>query len=79
LCTLWTVAIAAHSLVFARRFTRWAIGLHDFDVIVFVVPGLRNGFGELGYSRRRNADMGFIRGNADGTNVVLGYAATTAQ
>jgi hypothetical protein len=79
LCTLWTVAIAAHSLVFARRFPRRAIGLHDFDVIVFVVPRLRNGFGELGHSSRRNADMGFIRGNTNGANVVLGHAATTAQ
>jgi hypothetical protein len=76
--TLRTVAIAAHTSVFPRRFTRWAIGLHDFDVIVFVMPWLRNGFGELSHSSRRNADMGFIRGNADSANVVLGYAATTA-
>jgi hypothetical protein len=76
--TLWTVAIAAHAFVFPRRFTRWAIGLHDFDVIVFVMPRLRNGFGKLGHSSRRNADMGFIRSNADSANVVLSYAATTA-
>ena len=77
--TLRTSAIAAHTLVFACCFTRRAIGLHDFDVIVLVMPRLRNRFGKFGDRSRRNADMRFIGGNADGTNIILGHAATAAQ
>jgi hypothetical protein len=77
--TLRTVTVAGHTLVFACGFPWWAICLDNFDVIIFVMSRLCNRLGEFGNSSRGNSDMGFVRGNADGANVVLGYAATATQ
>ena len=76
---LRTIAVTATALVFACRFARWAAGLHDLDIIVFIAPRLRNCLGKFRNSGGGNPDMGFICGNADCTNIVLRHTATAAQ
>jgi hypothetical protein len=53
--------------------------LHDLNIIVFVMPRLRDCLGKFCNSGSSDTHMGFVRCNPDGTNVVLGHAATAAQ
>jgi hypothetical protein len=81
--TLRTTTIAAsvttHALVFTRSFTWRAIGLHDLDIIVFVMPRLRDCLSKFCNSGSSDTHMGFVRCNPDGTNVAVSYTHLRAH
>jgi len=77
--TAITATIATHTLIFTRSFTWWAFGPHDLNVVIFIMPRLRNCFGKLCYSGSSDTHMGFVRRNPDGANIILGHTAAAAK